>query len=178
MPFAWKPFSVEPASFSGGAISLHFEMEDQQDDNWCWAAVAVSIGKYFEPATLWTQCKLVNFILSRSDCCGDPIPCQCDKARALSPAIKAVGNLHNHQSGYLKIEDARLELEDGNPVGMALKLSFSTHFVVLHGIQWGSQELMFIKDPDMTVIPLQYGQFPGGPYGATAKWIHTYRTEA
>jgi len=32
-------------------------MQQQEQTCWCWAAIACSISAFFNPTTLWTQCK-------------------------------------------------------------------------------------------------------------------------
>jgi hypothetical protein len=51
--------------------ALRFHMQQQEKSNWCWAAVAASIARFFRPADTVTQCSIANGELRRSDCCGN-----------------------------------------------------------------------------------------------------------
>ncbi len=47
-----------------------FEIEEQQQTNWCWCAVGVSISKYYQRIkNNWTQCEVYNKVKGSSDVC-------------------------------------------------------------------------------------------------------------
>ncbi len=39
---------------------LPYERQDQEQTQWCWAAVAASVAKYYDAETSWKQCTIVN----------------------------------------------------------------------------------------------------------------------
>jgi len=50
-----------------------YNHEEQQHQNWCYAAVGASISKFYDPKSPWDQCNIVNELLGRNDCC-EPFP--------------------------------------------------------------------------------------------------------
>lgn len=74
---------------------LDFEMQVQEQTNWCWAAVAVSVAHFYGPASTATQCGLADAQLRRQDCCGagagDPL--RCDVYGMLGSSLYRVGHL-------------------------------------------------------------------------------------
>jgi hypothetical protein len=48
---------------------LDFNIEYQQKTNWCWAALAASIKRFYHPSSTVTQCEIANGELRRKDCC-------------------------------------------------------------------------------------------------------------
>ena len=56
------------AKWWGGLFGWHripFVMQHQQQTQWCWAAVSVSVSHYYSPWSGWTQCAMVNAELVR-----------------------------------------------------------------------------------------------------------------
>ena len=49
---------------------LGFNMQSQQQTNWCWAATSTSTAVYYNATTTWTQCTVANGETGRTDCCG------------------------------------------------------------------------------------------------------------
>jgi len=39
---------------------LDFSMQQQDQTNWCWAAVAASVVRYYHADTQWTQCRIAE----------------------------------------------------------------------------------------------------------------------
>ena len=86
-----SPFTAEgaapPPPPGGGpppSKILNFNMEFQTQDRWCWAAVAVSVSRFYDPNSVFTQCSVANGIFPRPvgvNCCVQPgqvSPCNGD----------------------------------------------------------------------------------------------------
>src|SRR5688572_7905789 len=79
--------------FVGGAgptsNELPFQVEPQMQTQWCWAAVASSISKFYDSASAWTQCSVANAQLAKNVCC-DPQAAQgeCNKQSRLDQALE------------------------------------------------------------------------------------------
>ena len=58
----------------GGGGSLAFVIEPQLQTNWCWAAVSKSVSWFYDQSSPWTQCRVANAALPRTDCCGGKPP--------------------------------------------------------------------------------------------------------
>jgi hypothetical protein len=100
------------AAARGGLRLLDFFMQPQQRRNWCWAATAVSVAAFYDPATAWTQCALANAELGRDDCCDDGE--RCDVPWYLDIALQRVGRLREWSASPATIEEVAAEVESGN----------------------------------------------------------------
>lgn len=89
--------SGEPA-FGSGVLpgmgqTLNFVMEPQMQTEWCWAAVAVSVARFYQPTNTIEQCQVVNGELGRDDCCGGGVFTGCNIPYTLDTALGQVGHL-------------------------------------------------------------------------------------
>ena len=53
---------------------LDFEIQQQERTKWCWAAVAASVARYYDPLSEFTQCSVASGELMQNCCCSDPKP--------------------------------------------------------------------------------------------------------
>ena len=53
---------------------LGFDMQAQTQSNWCWAATSTSVSHYYWFWSSWTQCRVANAELGRTDACNTPVP--------------------------------------------------------------------------------------------------------
>jgi len=97
------------------AADLSFVMEPQAQDNWCWAAVAVSVAAFYSPATPWTQCALADAALQRDDCCGDGASGLCNVPWYLERSLAGVGRLNSLTHSALSFVAVMDEIDAGNP---------------------------------------------------------------
>jgi hypothetical protein len=72
--------------------ALRFDMQQQEKSNWCWAAVAASIARFFRPADTVTQCSIANGELRRNDCCGDCEGDRCNVPGYMMSSLYRVGH--------------------------------------------------------------------------------------
>jgi len=76
------PRSLKLKSLAGGAPMcgnpLRFTMQPQQQTQWCWAAVSVSINLFYHPASGRTQCAVANTAMGQTTCCQDGSSAQCN----------------------------------------------------------------------------------------------------
>ncbi|HEX8456083.1 MAG TPA: hypothetical protein VF656_02080 [Pyrinomonadaceae bacterium] len=63
----------------GVGITLPFVMQTQKREEWCWAAVSVSVAKFYNSQSPWRQCQLVNNQLGLANCCPSGGPAECDQ---------------------------------------------------------------------------------------------------
>src|SRR5262249_28827267 len=67
---------------------FHFEMQQQLQSNWCWAAVASSVAKHYDQTSGWPQCEIANQELGQTCCCTNGGSPDCDKPWCLDLALK------------------------------------------------------------------------------------------
>jgi len=116
-------------------VLQHFSMEPQEQSNWCWDAVAVSIDDFrTEGAKL--QCTVAKTVLSLAyrglgDCCVNPTPC--NKPWYLREALSALGRLNNAPgsgtgAGPLLFPAIMTEIDAGRPVGIQIEWFGGAYF--------------------------------------------------
>jgi hypothetical protein len=163
-------------------MTLKFSIQPQEMGNWCWLAVAASVGDFFARQR---QCKLAQALVSQlpagTQCCDNPTPSACDQPWYLSTALSHL----NHDNGsdpnlalFSKIEN---EIASGNPVAMVLVYTGSglPHVVaVSDAYSTQGNQFLQIEDPDPAV-----GKPNVIPYGVTTYnnasilWHRTYFTK-
>jgi hypothetical protein len=99
---------------------LNFDMQHQQQTNWCWSATTVSINAYFKPTTDWTQCKLVNAEFGRTDCCNNGSNVNCNRPWYLYKSLTRTGNLKLSSAGSGTMDQIATEIDAGHPLACAV----------------------------------------------------------
>lgn len=161
----------------GGRCSnpLAFTMQHQQQTQWCWAAVAVSVNLYYQSGSGWTQCKLANNALGQTTCCADGGSTQCNQPWYLDAALGIVGNLDSWNSGKATLTAVKTEINGCRP--FCLRIGWTGgggHFVAIYG---HSGNNLNIGDPWYGNSIQSYAVFPGGYHGG-GTWTHDYYTQA
>ncbi|HEV1287207.1 MAG TPA: papain-like cysteine protease family protein [Bryobacteraceae bacterium] len=160
------------------STSLSLEVQPQQGDLLCWAAVASSISSFFNAQSPWTQCAIATQVLKSPGCCQSLTPCNQDSF--LESALQATGNLAAPPNFRLVFQQIKAAIDQKRPIGIRIAFSISVgHFVVLSGYDdtIAGQESVTLSDPagaDNTVLYtdlLQPGGYPGG-----GMWTHSYFT--
>src|SRR6185295_5701866 len=80
----------------GGAAvwsRLDFAMSHQEQTNWCWCATSLSVHRYYDPTSPFSQCQAANVILGRTDSCTSPTSSNVNKPWYLDDALSDLGNL-------------------------------------------------------------------------------------
>lgn len=169
-----------------GTYQITFAMQSQLQTNWCWAAVAVSIAKFYgtvQPgsASPWTQCALANAELSQTTCCSNGASASCNKSWTLDTALTRVGHLAAPRiSGTIPPGDVEVELAGSRPVGARIQWygGGQGHFVVLSGYDdsSGSAEVD-VEDPYYgPTLLLDFNTFSTAYQSGAGQWTHTYLT--
>src|SRR5438270_7192657 len=99
----------------------NFEIETQQQLNWCWAAVAATVSRYFSPHQALEQCQIASRVLKVADGCANPS--SCDFPETLDDALAAVdalapGSLNRQrvQAPPRDFKTVKLAIDSGRPV--------------------------------------------------------------
>jgi hypothetical protein len=153
---------------------MPFEIETQKQDQWCWAAVSVSIEKYFEGERALSQCEMAHRVLG-VDCCASAI--SCNKAAHLQKALSEIHKLRDDAlPGSLSFTETKQEIENGMPIGVRIGwFGGGGHFVVIRGYrESGGEELVSIADP-WFVDSIQYFDVFSSNYLDLGKWTDTFR---
>jgi hypothetical protein len=183
--------ATKPPSAPGR--QLKFTMECQKASQWCWAAVAVSVARFYSPATPRQQCTLASEVLCRT-CCGgsdecgaDDHPSGCDRPYLVYHPLGAVGHLHEIRAAPIALPAApdtltvQGEVDSRRPVVCRIGWKDGGgHFVVLHGYDLsGATPLVHVADPvndknGTSIYSLR--EFREGYRNGDGAWTHTYTT--
>ena len=160
---------------------LCFTMQHQEQTQWCWSATATSVALYYNAASTWTQCTLVNAELGRSDCCSNPSSADCNQPWTLSTVLTRVGHLASVTGSTTSFADLCTELDNGRPLGVRIGWSGGGgHFNVVGCYTanplFGLQSIQ-IEDPWYGTSVWDYDTFRTA-YQGTGSWTHSYKTQA
>jgi Papain-like cysteine protease AvrRpt2 len=171
-----------PRGRGGLPVESKFPIQREgKNSGWCWAAVGVSIAKYFSPKSDWTQCKLAEKVLRRADCCADPVPPGCNQAQKLEDALTAVNALRQPLTQSAPFKQIRAEIDSGLPLCAGLewhdKLGDKAggHFVVICGysVSAAGDQWLEVADPFYGNSTVPYDQFRT-EYRHSGIWQETF----
>ncbi|MEB2360098.1 MAG: hypothetical protein OZ929_02090 [Bryobacterales bacterium] len=116
-------------------------MQEQDADQWCWAAVSVSLEHYFFPISTTSQCQMAQDVLGAADCCSDREVC--NQPRKLQEALDVIRRKTAKLPRRLTFQtlpqplgfpDIRREIDAGFPVCARIGWAGGGgHFVVVSG---------------------------------------------
>lgn len=173
----------------GVGNSLDFRLERQKQTQWCWAAVTVSIARFYDGGSTLTQCQLVNEEFGAEahgfNCCASGGSADCNQPWYLNQALERAGLIEpdGMKAGTTSFEDFGREVDARRP--LACRIGWDKgggHFIVLTAystdfgpavpVQWVSGE-----DPIAGPFDYHYVKFLVS-YGSAdkGKWSHSYFT--
>lgn len=170
--------SVQIGGLLFTSTSLPFNMQPQTQSNWCWAATSTSVSHFYFWASPWTQCKVANGELSRTDCCNSPVPTPCNVPWYLDRALQRTSNFASMVNGTIGYSAILAELKAGRVIGARIGWSGGGgHFMVIHGCsQIGGTEYVDIDDPIFGKSHITLAAFTNS-YQGSGHWTHTYYTK-
>jgi hypothetical protein len=158
--------------------SLRFVIQQQIMSNWCWAAVATSVFKYYRPASLITQRKFVSDILQIPQCnTTGQLPLACNKPYGLVAALDSLRIYDGWENKPTHPDIIYDELINKRPVGILLSNNVNNgHFLVISGINLTpSGTVLTIEDPiNASTRDVRYSLLVNGFEGSY--WTKTYFT--
>ncbi|ACL55710.1 hypothetical protein [Methylobacterium nodulans] len=177
--------SPPAASALGGAgpaqhRKTNFRIDRQEQDNWCWSAVGVSIERFYDHTQTRTQCELANTALGRQDCCTDGADDagKCDKPWYLDRVLRITGNLEDVAQGALPFADLQTRINSDLVVGCRIGwYDGGGHFAVVIGwhVAGTGRTYIDIADPIWMETQVPYDDFPS-LYQTGGDWTHSYLT--
>lgn len=140
-----------------------FTIQGQEQRQWCWAAISSSVSQFYNSASTWTQCRIVEQRPGRSACCSDPGDRRCNQPDKLNEGLRITGNLNRHNAATINVARDTIidEINNNRPVCLFLspKSGSVGHFIVVTGyrIETGGRILYRIEDPanggQVSVVP-------------------------
>lgn len=159
--------------------NLSFRMQHQVHSNWCWAAVATSVARYYNPKSKWTQCTVAAGKLSRKRCCGKHVNSKCNKIGHLQHTLKLVGHVTDqaYLEGAVPFSCARREIDAGRPLAVRTQWRGSEigHVLAIVGYHNGL-EMLTVDDPTYGRSHVHYRIFCRD-YRGSGKWTRSYYTK-
>lgn len=157
-----QDLDLDGAPLPGESVMLtHLEVERQEEGTlWCWAAVALSIQRFFkDPNPFPSQCSLVTEVLKRDKpglvCCppnNNEIDCNVKHSTAI--ALEVVRKIDERIADPISFSAITGQIDDpinGRPICCSLvgQKKFGGHVVVLGGweIRQGNKQWVHVQDP-------------------------------
>ena len=158
---------------------LAFNMQAQLASNWCWAGTSNSVSHFYWSSSTWTQCKIVNAELGRSDACNVPTPSGANVPWYLDRALNRTRNFVSIHAGAATFAQIRAEIDAGRPMGARIGWSGGGgHFMAIYGYStWLGQEYVDIDDPIYGKSHLTLEDFSTN-YQGSGTWTHYYITKS
>jgi hypothetical protein len=184
------------------ANPLDLVMQQQDQCNWCWAAVASSVSTFMSPQSPMTQCQVASVYWGTpgDGCCNDGHTIggcdknDCNRTAYLENALYVVKHLRRSQSnqpnpapGIPSQSMVIQEIDAQRPIGGKIQWSDGqpqAHFVLITGYELqGSIFVVHVCDPEKPdgTIPSDFpldGLAAGGYQGlqGSGSWIESYFT--
>jgi hypothetical protein len=166
--------SGEPAGTPSSSKVLDFTMQTQTQTLWCWAATAVSVSRFLNSSSTWTQCKVANEALHLSTCCNGGASDECDTVGFLEKALEIVDNFERTEDRRVGLAELKQEIDLGRPLCLRVQWpNGSGHFVAIYGYD---NDVLHISDPYpyYRTSKLEYDDFPRRYQKRRATWTDTY----
>ena len=171
---ALRTRASEGAARLGCSNPLTFAMQRQQQTQWCWAAVSISVNRFYRSASGWTQCKVVDKALGQQSCCSNGGTPRCNQPWYLDRALNIVANLRSWKAGKATFAKVQAEVNACQP--LCLRIGWNGgggHFVAVYGYSGSS---LNVADPWYGNSVQSYSTFPGS-YNGGGAWTHDYYTK-
>lgn len=105
----------------------NFEIENQQQSNWCWCAVAASVVKYYKRNSFWSQCQIYNSVKDTKKACSYTFN---------DSNIASIDNQGGSPGSFLKEEEIFGGFTNGHISGNELNKQMNLARPVICGIRW------------------------------------------
>ncbi|MFE5536460.1 papain-like cysteine protease family protein [Streptomyces sp. NPDC056492] len=162
--------------------SFPFFMYRQEQAKWCWAATAVSVSHYYDVASPWIQCILVDDEFGSANCCANGSTPACNRPWYLYSGLQRVGH-----SGQIEgVPPSRLESEIAARRPVATRVDWNgggSHFPLING--WADivvslnpyvvERHLYIQDPWWGPSFISYNSFRMS-YQNAGRWMAVFYT--
>jgi hypothetical protein len=152
-------------------------MQTQEEDEWCWAAVAASVDHYFSPGSTKTQCAVAQDILHPQGitCCQNKD--DCDVPQRLQDALTDVQHLEQPPVlGALSFPQVQAQINAGFPVCVRIQWpGGGGHFVAIDGYGWSpaGNPQVHVVDPLSLEFTMDYSDLVSA-YQSVGTWSATF----
>lgn len=171
---------------------IPFNVEDQQGDELCWIAVAVSVKHHFDPASRMRHCGLAKALLEigAGACCttSGGVRKKCDQPGALDEALghpsvdhlaaSTAADANPKGGGAMTFAEIQAQIDLHLPVCIFIQWPGKEvgHFILISGYhESGEKQYVYVNDPFFGVGPQPYNRVVSNYLGEHGKWQFTYR---
>jgi hypothetical protein len=168
--------------------------QQQQQSNWCWAAVTSMVCQFYSPDIFMSQCSVAtaavnqwrqtqNPPLASCNCC-DPAVAPtgyCNVTWGLLPPLQLVGHFGGLQPGQISLDELLTQLSAGNPVCVQISWAGGGgHFIVINGaikltLPFLTLNLVWVEDPAYGPGDYAYDTVVSN-YQGSGSWATTFPT--
>ena len=178
---AKKGASPRRSLAAGAWRKLDFDMQDQEQTKWCWAAVATSVALFYDPQTPWTQCTVANGQLHRNDCCGNGAAGPCNQYSFLASALELVGCLDSWDvNNSATFDEVRTEIDNQRALCFRVRWNGGgAHFATIVGYLAAggpAGNLIWAEDSLFGRSQIAFDRFPADYPNGGGDWTDTYYT--
>ena len=172
---------LAPSQASPSSKTLQFFTHRQQQTQWCWSACAVSVNRFYAPASTRQQCDVANAELGQTTCCRDGSTSQCNRSWYLDRALSRVGNYASIAAGKITFQAVKRQIDINRVVGMRIGWTGGGgHFTTVYGYHAlafddEGASTVTVGDPWYGDSIQSYHAFPRNYHGGGA-WTHSYFT--
>jgi hypothetical protein len=159
-------------------VDLGFQVERQEKSNWCWAAVSLSIHKFFKPASARRQCGVAGALL-KLPCCGN-FTRKCNEPESLTSALRHFARLNRVVQRVPEFGEIQTEINAGRPVCARFEWTTGAfkgfgHFAVVCGFDAAlGGSVVIVEDPFYGRSRRPYEQIVRSYQFNRGQWTHTY----
>jgi hypothetical protein len=178
-PAAPPPHALALGGAGGGANPLAFTMFPQEQSNWCWSAVALSVSQFYNAASTWmSQCQVASSGLGVGCCPSGSNLGNCDVPWYLDRALTLTNNYNTNAAAPATVPQIQAEIAGVRPLGVRIGWSNGGgHFLCVTG--WSTVagvDYVTVEDPIYAQSTLPYSSFCSNYQGSGA-WTHSYWTQ-
>jgi len=153
-------------------------VDEQKQDEWCWAAVATGIAHFYDEASQITQCNVVDLKLPRRNCCARGASLSCDLPAKLEDVLPLVRHFQPPVKPPIEPPDVKVQIQAQHPICVRVAFGTQGHFAVIKGYddnpKFDSLQLL-ISDPEYGEHWHPFTIFQSA-YQGKGKWTHTFLT--
>jgi hypothetical protein len=134
-------------------------MQMQLQSEWCWAATSSSVSHYYDPASTFSQCSIVNNQQKQTTCCTDGSTPECNTPFFLNQALTCTGNLASVENNPPPLAHLATEFAAGRVVCARIGWNGGGgHFLALDAVDVPNERIQ-VCDPIIGTSDYAYADF-------------------
>jgi polyglycine hydrolase-like protein/papain like cysteine protease AvrRpt2 len=154
---------------------VNLKLEKPLQSDWCWAAATVSVARYYDANSAWTQGQMVHAQAGRTGCSQLGNSKACNQTGVLDDALSRCGHLSAVVAEKASIQTLISQLSINDPVGIRIGWrGGGGHFILACGAELPG--IVLIDDPIHGRSAVNYDSL-ANDYRGSGSWTHSYYTK-